>query len=54
MAEKKIQPKRPVSDEPAAGARKAEKTTARRIASKKVAKKTTARRIASKRVAKAL
>ena len=31
MAEKKIQPKRPTSDEPAAGTRKAEKTSAKRV-----------------------
>jgi hypothetical protein len=48
MAEKKIEPKRVGNDEPAAGARKAEKTSARRVASRKVARrtarKTTARR----------
>jgi hypothetical protein len=46
MAEKKIQPKRPASDEPAAGSRKAEKTSAKRIAPKRVAKRV------GKRVAK--
>jgi hypothetical protein len=40
MAEKKIQPKRPATDEPAAGARKAEKTTARRAMNRKMAKMT--------------
>jgi hypothetical protein len=36
MAEKKIQPKRPTGDEPAAGARKAEtKTSARRALHRK-------------------
>ena len=36
MAEKKIQPKRPTSDEPAAGTRKAEKTSAKRVHAKRV------------------
>jgi len=37
MAEKKIQPKRPTtSDEPAAGARKAEKTSASMVKAKRV------------------
>ena len=36
MAEKKIQPKLPTSDEPAAGARKATKTSARRVTNRKV------------------
>jgi hypothetical protein len=39
MAEKKIQPKLPTSDEPAAGARKATKTSARRVTNRKVARK---------------
>ena len=40
MAEKKIQPKRPIVSEPAAGARKAEKTSAKKVghvSAKKVA-----------------
>ena len=36
MAEKKIQPKRPATEEPAAGSRKAEKTSAKRVHAKKV------------------
>ena len=40
MAEKQIQPKRPVTDEPAAGARKAEKTSAKRAMNRKMAKVT--------------
>jgi hypothetical protein len=51
MADKKIQPKRVGTDEPAAGARKAEKTSARRVATRKVAKvaaRKTARRTARK------
>ena len=36
MAEKKIQPKRPSKDEPAAGARKATKTSARRTLNRKL------------------
>ena len=39
MAEKKIQPKQPSKDEPAAGARKADKTSSKRILQKKVARK---------------
>ena len=39
MAEKKIQPKLPTSDEPAAGARKATKTSARRVTNRKVSRK---------------
>ena len=39
MAEKKIQPKLPTSDEPAAGARKATKTSARRTTNRVVARK---------------
>ncbi|MGZ4132240.1 MAG: hypothetical protein ACXVWF_04275 [Actinomycetota bacterium] len=41
MAEKKIQPKRPEANEPAAGARKAEKTSAKKVgklSAKKVGK----------------
>jgi hypothetical protein len=50
MAEKKIQPKRPTSDEPAAGARKAEtKTSARRALHKK-----TLRRALHKKTLKAI
>jgi hypothetical protein len=52
MTDKKIEPKRAGTDEPAAGARKAEKTSARRVASRKVARKsarkTSARRVSNK------
>jgi hypothetical protein len=45
MADKKIQPKRPTAnDEPAAGARKAEKTSAKLQLQRKVAK-VTARKV---------
>ncbi|HEV8089898.1 MAG TPA: hypothetical protein VGQ50_14650 [Actinomycetota bacterium] len=39
MAEKKIQPKRPATDEPAAGSRKAQKTSAKAIKPKKFSMK---------------
>jgi len=45
MAEKKIQPKRPASDEPAAGARKAEKTSAKRVLHKRVGKRVLHKRV---------
>jgi hypothetical protein len=48
MAEKKIQPKLPSSDEPAAGARKATKTSARRTSTKVVARKASTRKLARK------
>jgi len=50
MAEKKIQPKLPTSDEPAAGARKATKTSARRTSTKVVAKRTLARKASVKKI----
>jgi len=43
MAEKKIQPKQPAKDEPAAGARKATKTSARRTLNRKLMKRTAKR-----------
>jgi hypothetical protein len=49
MAEKKIQPKLPTSDEPAAGARKATKTSARRtsnrVVARRVARKTSVKKV---------
>jgi hypothetical protein len=45
MAEKKIEPKQPEKDEKAAGARKTEKTSARRVLHKKAARKSSTRRI---------
>ena len=49
MAEKKIQPKLPTSDEPAAGARQAPKTRARRttnrVVARKVARKTSVKKV---------
>ena len=53
MAEKKIQPKRPTSDEPAAGTRKAEKTSAKRgHASACTPSGSTRKRVHAKRVAR--
>ena len=45
MADKKIEPKQPEKDEKAAGARKTEKTSSRRILHKKAARKSSTRRI---------
>jgi hypothetical protein len=45
MADKKIEPKQPEKDEKAAGARKTEKTSARRVLHKKAARKSSTRRM---------
>jgi hypothetical protein len=54
MAEKKIQPKLPAGEEPAAGARKAEKTSARRVTSKRVARRVVGRKVGRRISTKAI
>ena len=49
MADKKIEPKQPEKDEKAAGARKTEKASSRRILHKKAARKSSTRRINAKK-----
>ncbi|HEX3298613.1 MAG TPA: hypothetical protein VHW68_00700 [Actinomycetota bacterium] len=48
MAEKKIQPKRPATEEPAAGSRKATKTSAHKALHKAVAHKALHKKVAKK------